>query len=92
MHPVAYLVLIVGAAALGAAVAPSRFYPYVEASGIYQEHNRLTMQWADQSWHSSRAECIKRTREMAKAVTDMLWYVRGFKLDRSPRQECRDHL
>lgn len=66
-----------------------KFLAVVVACGLYQGHNDICLTWTDQSWYSSREQCIARGQEIAKSVKTLTWYAR-VELARSPSISCKE--
>ena len=66
-----------------------KFLAVVTACGLYQGHNRVCLEWTDQNWYASRAQCIARGTEIAKSVKSLTWYA-GVKLEKSPVPSCKE--
>jgi hypothetical protein len=67
-----------------------KYIAVVLVLGLYDGHNRIELRWTDQSWYSTRSECMKRAVEIAKDIENRIWYWRGLKLDRKPRPSCEE--
>lgn len=66
-----------------------KFLAVVVACGLYQGHNRVCLEWVDQSWYASREQCMKRAQEIVGTVKNLTWYA-GVKLEKNPTPKCRD--
>jgi len=66
----------------------AKFLAVVVVCGIYDGHNRVCLEWTDQAWFASRAQCIERGKEIAKKVTSLGYYA-SLKLEKSPVPSCR---
>ena len=67
-----------------------KYLAVVLVLGTYDGHNWIRLEWIDQSWYSTRAQCMVRAREIAKDVTNRIWYWQGLKLDKSPVPSCKE--
>jgi len=67
----------------------TKFLAVVVVCGIYQNTNRVCLEWVDQAWHASRAQCIARGHEIVKKVKTLTYYA-GVKLEKSPVPSCRE--
>jgi len=65
-----------------------KFLAIVMVCGIYQGHNRVCLDWTDNNWHSTRAQCMVRAKEIVKEVKTLTWYA-GVKLETYPVPRCR---
>lgn len=75
---------------IGVAISAPRYQSKVVATGIYDRTNRVTLTWVDQAWHSTRQACMVRASQIAKEVSDKVWYWRGLKLDHAPLPSCSE--
>jgi hypothetical protein len=64
-----------------------KFLAVVVACGIYQNANRVCLEWTDQRWHASREMCMKRAQEIVKQVKNLTWYA-SVKLEKNPVPKC----
>lgn len=66
----------------------TKFFAVVIACGIYQNANRICIEWTDQRWHASRELCMKRAQSIVSDLKTLSRYAR-LKLEKSPVPTCK---